>query len=92
MMIDQLVEGIKNKKNPCIVGIDPEWCKIPECYKYDSTTKVNAILDWATDVIDAVADIVPAVKPQLAFLKSLVQMVCEYISKLCSMLMIRDLL
>ncbi|MDE7428496.1 MAG: orotidine-5'-phosphate decarboxylase [Lachnospiraceae bacterium] len=67
MMIDQLVEGIKNKKNPCIVGIDPEWCKIPECYKYDSTTKANAILDWATDVIDAVADIVPAVKPQMAF-------------------------
>lgn len=66
-MIDRLIEGIKDKKNPCIVGIDPEWCKIPECYKYDSTTKANAILDWATDVIDAVADIVPAVKPQMAF-------------------------
>ncbi|MDE7177884.1 MAG: orotidine-5'-phosphate decarboxylase [Lachnospiraceae bacterium] len=67
MTIDQLVEGIKDKKNPCIVGIDPEWCKIPECYKFDSTTKANAILNWATDVIDAVADIVPAVKPQMAF-------------------------
>ncbi len=67
MMIDQLIEGIKYKKNPCIVGIDPEWCKIPECYKYDSTSEANSILDWATDVIDAVADIVPAVKPQMAF-------------------------
>ena len=26
-MIDQLIDGIKEKKNPCIVGIDPEWCK-----------------------------------------------------------------
>ena len=67
MMIDQLIEGIKYKKNPCIVGIDPEWCKIPECYKYNSISKANSILDWARDVIDAVADIVPAVKPQMAF-------------------------
>ena len=67
MTIDQLIEGIKDKKNPCIAGIDPEWCKIPECYKYNSSTKANAILDWATDVIDAVADIVPAVKSQMAF-------------------------
>ena len=69
-MIDQLIDGIKEKKNPCIVGIDPEWCKIPECYKHDSTTKANAILDWATDVIDAVTDIVPAVKPQMAFFEA----------------------
>lgn len=66
-MIDRLIEGIKDKKNPCIVGIDPEWCKIPECYKYDAAARANAILDWAADVINAVADIVPAVKPQMAF-------------------------
>lgn len=67
MVIDRLIEGIKDKKNPCIVGIDPEWCKIPECYKSNSDTKTKAILNWSTDVIDAVADIVPAVKPQMAF-------------------------
>lgn len=67
MVIDQLIEGIKSKKNPCIVGIDPEWSKIPECYKADMVSEAEAILQWAKDVIDAVADIVPAVKPQMAF-------------------------
>ena len=65
MVTDQLIEQIKQKKNPCIVGIDPEWSKIPECYK--TLPEPEAILQWATDVIDAVADIVPAVKPQMAF-------------------------
>ncbi len=67
MVIDQLIEGIKSKKNPCIVGIDPEWSKIPECYKADTVAEAEAILQWAKDVIDAVVDIVPAVKPQMAF-------------------------
>lgn len=67
MVIDRLIEEIKRKKNPCIVGIDPEWSKLPDCYKSDAVTEVDAILNWATDVIDAVADIVPAVKPQMAF-------------------------
>ena len=67
MVIDQLIEGIKRKKNPCIVGIDPEWSKIPNCYKTGADSEAGALLNWATDVIDAVADIVPAVKPQMAF-------------------------
>ena len=67
MVIDQLIEEIKNKKNPCIVGIDPEWSKIPQCYKINTITETEAVLHWATDVINAVADIVPAVKPQMAF-------------------------
>ncbi len=67
MVIDRLIEQIKNKKNPCIVGIDPEWSKIPVCYITNTVTEAENILHWATDVIDAVADIVPAVKPQMAF-------------------------
>ena len=67
MVIDRLIEEIKNKKNPCIVGIDPEWSKIPECYKTNTITEPETVLHWATDVINAVADIVPAVKPQMAF-------------------------
>lgn len=27
VVIDRLIEGIKNKKNPCIVGIDPSGAK-----------------------------------------------------------------
>ena len=67
MVIDKLIEQIKKKKNPCIVGIDPEWDKIPGCYKNKTISEVETILQWATDVIDVVSDIVPAVKPQMAF-------------------------
>lgn len=67
MVIDRLIDQIRIKKNPCIVGIDPEWSKIPECYKAPGISPSDGILQWATDVIDAVADIVPAVKPQMAF-------------------------
>ncbi|MBE6754722.1 MAG: orotidine-5'-phosphate decarboxylase [Ruminococcaceae bacterium] len=67
MVIDQLVKQILSKKNPCIMGIDPEWSKIPECYKHTAQSPPEAILAWAMDVIDTVADIVPAVKPQMAF-------------------------
>lgn len=70
MVIDKLIELIKSKKNPCIVGIDPEWSKIPECYKSEAISASDAILQWAIDVIDAVADIVPAIKPQMAFFEA----------------------
>lgn len=67
MLIDKLVEQIKRKKNPCIVGLDPEWDKLPDCYRREWVSRAEAILQWAKDVIDVVADIVPAVKPQMAF-------------------------
>ena len=66
MVMDRLVELIKQKRNPCIVGIDPEWSKLPECYKR-TAAPADAIGQWAMDVLDAVADVVPAVKPQMAF-------------------------
>lgn len=67
MKIDKLIETIKAKKNPSIVGIDPDYEKLPACYKEEASTPQDAILSWAMDVIDAVRDIVPAVKPQMAF-------------------------
>ena len=70
MVVDQLVEKIKHKKNPCIVGIDPEWCKMPEYCKAGAVSEADAIGRWAKDVVDAVADLVPAVKPQMAFFEA----------------------
>lgn len=67
MLIDKVVEQTKKKKNPCIVGLDPEWSKIPDCYKQASLLQPEAVLNWALDVIDCVSDIVPAIKPQVAF-------------------------
>ena len=71
MVIDQLVKAIRQKQNPCIVGIDPEWSKLPECYRIQGKSKPEAIEEWAKDVVDAVWDIVPAVKPQMAFFEVL---------------------
>ncbi len=65
MTIDQLVKGIIAKRNPCIVGIDPEWDRLPQCYQ--TLPAAQGLLQWGQDVIDAVADIVPAIKPQMAF-------------------------
>lgn len=67
MLIDKVVEQTKRKKNSCIVGLDPEWKKIPDCYKSGGVSEPEMVLQWAKDVIDTVADIVPAVKPQMAF-------------------------
>lgn len=65
MIADILCEKIKAKKNPCIVGLDPEWHKMPECYK--SFSPAEGIYRWACDIIDTASPTVPAVKPQMAF-------------------------
>lgn len=67
MVIDKIVEQTKQKKNPGIVGIDPEWSKIPDCYKTKGVPEAEIVLRWAMDVVDCVADVVVAVKPQMAF-------------------------
>ncbi len=70
MQIDRLIDQVIGKRNPCIVGIDPEWGRIPECYRSGATMEADCILQWGRDVIDAVSDIVPAVKPQMAFFEA----------------------
>ncbi len=67
MLIDNLIESIKKKQNPGIVGIDPDWEKLPVCYYTVSNEKTECILQWGKDVIDSICDIVPVVKPQSAF-------------------------
>ena len=32
MVVDKLVEQTIAKKNPCIVGIDPMWQRLPQVY------------------------------------------------------------
>jgi orotidine-5'-phosphate decarboxylase len=63
---DQLLEAIDKKQNPSVVGLDPRLEKIPEHVRKDKKTG-KAILEFNKRVIDAVAPIVPAVKPQIAF-------------------------
>jgi len=75
---DRLVEAIKAKGNPICVGLDPRLDKIPEFIRKDAfeaaenegrplRAAAEALLVFNKGIIDAVADLVPVVKPQVAF-------------------------
>jgi orotidine-5'-phosphate decarboxylase len=72
---DRLNAAIEKKGTCAIVGIDPRLELIPETVKNEAGCKsptglegaANAVLAFSRGVIDAVADVVPAVKPQSAF-------------------------
>jgi len=66
MSINLLIQKVKEKSNPTVVGLDPFIENFPQdiLKKYPIP---DAILAFNKDIIDAVADIVPAVKPQAAF-------------------------
>lgn len=74
MIIDRLIEKINLTGNPTVVGLDPRLSYIPsyitEKYfaKYGNRPKAAAksMLKFNKKIIDAVFDIVPAVKPQIA--------------------------
>ena len=73
-MIQRLVNRIAEMNNPTVVGLDPTLALIPDEMKgkyfeqYGKTTKAVAemFISFNKEIIDAVKDIVPAVKPQIA--------------------------
>ncbi|OPX43254.1 orotidine 5'-phosphate decarboxylase [Ruminiclostridium hungatei] len=75
MFIDRLIESIKEKNNPTVVGLDPKLEYVPafireKAFKeYGVTLKgaAQAILQFNKQLLDAVHDQIPAVKPQLAY-------------------------
>src|ERR1700730_16802742 len=69
---DRLIQSIRAKGSPCIVGLDPRIDLMPAFIKSgrgEPTREVilSIITDFHALVIDAVAELAPAVKPQLAF-------------------------
>ncbi len=72
---DRLIAAVKAKGNPVCVGIDPRLDQIPEYLKAIQTTihgetveaTAGSFLEFGKGIIDAVADLVPCVKPQIAF-------------------------
>ena len=69
---DRLIVAVKRKGNPCVVGLDPRVDLMPqfitERLKEKSPESVReAIVRFHRLVLDAVASIIPAVKPQIAF-------------------------
>lgn len=72
---DKLIYQIQQKKAPIVVGLDPVLNRIPSVYTegkpYDYEGASKAILEMNIDIIDAIAELVPAVKPQMAFYEML---------------------
>ena len=75
MFIDRLIESIQEKDNPTVVGLDPKMEYIPAFIK-DKAFKefginlkgcAEAIIEFNKMIIDSIYDLVPAVKPQLAY-------------------------
>lgn len=79
-MISTLIEKIREKNAPVVVGLDPQLEFIPDqimkdaarhvdersIYDEDQGIAAEAVWRFNREIIDAVADLVPAVKPQIA--------------------------
>lgn len=69
--VDKLIDKIKQMNNPTVMGLDPRYDMIPECitkkYEKDLNGVCQAILEFNQTLIDATCDIIPAVKPNIAF-------------------------
>ncbi len=75
MSVDTLVAKIKEKNNPSIAGLDPKIDYVPKFIREKAYAEYGKNLKGATEaiwqfnkgLIDALYDVVPAVKPQSAF-------------------------
>ncbi|MCH9277045.1 orotidine-5'-phosphate decarboxylase [Bifidobacterium amazonense] len=99
--MDRLIEAIDNAQNPSVVGLDPTPALVPPQVVASFADEVRdsvedeseipaaqlavAYFEFNRTIIDAVADIVPAVKPQIAMYEAIgpagvdvYTMTCEY--------------
>ncbi|PWL71543.1 MAG: orotidine-5'-phosphate decarboxylase [Clostridiales bacterium] len=75
MMMDKLIKQIVKTQNPTVAGLDPKLDYVPAYIKtaafeqYGETLKgaAKALLTFNKGLIDALCDIVPAIKPQAAY-------------------------
>jgi orotidine-5'-phosphate decarboxylase len=72
---DRLVEAVKSKRTPLIVGLDPVYSRLPTAItsrqdmndEFDVDSAVDAIFEYCTQVLRVVAPMVPAVKINIAY-------------------------
>lgn len=73
--IDRLAKSVTELCTPLVVGLDPSWGHLPWMFRTNSAVTVAeraaAYEKFCCDVIDVVATLVPAVKPQAAFFEEL---------------------
>ncbi len=73
-MISKLAERIRKKQAPIVVGLDPMLSYVPKKITDKAISEhgesleaaASAILEYNKAIVDAVCDLVPAVKPQIA--------------------------
>ena len=73
-MINQLIAEIKKKNAPIVVGLDPMLAYVPEHIQKKAFEEYGETLEGAAEaiwqfnkgIVDAVSDLIPAVKPQIA--------------------------
>ena len=73
-MINRLIANIKRTNAPIVVGLDPMMQFVPEYIKAANFAEYGETLEGAAEavwqynkgIIDAVCDLIPAVKPQIA--------------------------
>lgn len=69
--IDKLIKKIKETDNPTVIGLDPRYEMLPKCVtsKYEQNLEgvAKAIIEYNKTIIDNTCDIIPAIKPQIAF-------------------------
>ena len=69
--IDRLINKIKETNNPTVIGLDPRYELLPKCIleKYPNTLEgvSQVIIEYNKALIDETCDVIPAVKPQIAF-------------------------
>ncbi len=70
-IMDELIDNIKKKKSPIVMGIDPRYEMLPNVVKskYPKTLEgfAKATVEFFKNLIDETYSIIPAVKPQLAY-------------------------
>lgn len=69
-MIDTLIREIEKKQNPTVVGLDTNFDYLPDAMRagvQDLKGAADAIVLFNQKLVDAVADVVPAVKVQIAY-------------------------
>ena len=74
---DRLEAAVTAKGNPCLVGLDPHLALLPEEFasvRDPAASREDVardVCDFLMGILEAVSDLVPAVKPQSAFFEQL---------------------
>ena len=72
---DSLASAVRRCGNPVVVGLDPRWESLPAGFRETGDqsyqAKARAYSQFCIEIVDVVAPLVPAVKPQAAFFEEL---------------------